>query len=68
VLNSNANQSLIVDAEKFKIPQKSQKFCPKEQGTYIYMKHHFRGFFYEGCPRIHDCREDATDQAIEDFC
>jgi hypothetical protein len=44
VLNSSDNQSLMVDAEKIKILQKYQKFCPKEQGTDICMKHHFRGF------------------------
>jgi hypothetical protein len=35
VLNSSANQSLMLDAEKIKILQKSQKFRPKEHGTDI---------------------------------
>jgi hypothetical protein len=41
VLNSSANQFLMVDAEKFKIIKKYQKFFPKEQCTDICMKHHF---------------------------
>jgi hypothetical protein len=67
VPNASANQSLTVDADKFKTLQKYQKFFQKEQGTDICMKHHFRRFCYEGWPRIYKCRESGTDQAKENF-
>jgi hypothetical protein len=67
ILNTGAVQSLMVDADKFKALQKYQKFCPKEHGTDICIKYHFRGFCYEGCPRIHNGQESGTAQAIEAF-
>jgi hypothetical protein len=47
MLNVSANQSMIVDAEKFKVLQNYQTFCPNEQGTDICMKYHFQGFCYK---------------------
>jgi hypothetical protein len=67
ILNTGAVQSLMVDAEKFKASQNYQKFCPKEHDTYICMKYNFRGFCYEGCPRIHNGQESGAVQAIKAF-
>jgi hypothetical protein len=60
VLNKKAKQELIVDEEKFKILQRHQKHCPKENQVDIGMQHHYRGFFYEGCNHLHAYQDVET--------